>query len=120
VLRSALAPAWLQALDGAAVGRLEDTRQAKRLIADDGAELLSAHLACFAFARPDAGAALLHAARARAAGIGLPALFVCVAPTDAPALTAALALPGVVVAPATVYGVGLDAGPDWNFNTSEI
>jgi predicted N-acetyltransferase YhbS len=118
--RSEVDPAWLVAPDGAACGRLEDTRRAKRLFADTGSEMVSAHLSCFAFRTPDAGAVLLRAARARAARLGFPALFAAVDAADAPGLRAALGDSGAVEAPATVYGTGLAAGPAWHVNTAEV
>jgi len=56
--RSETSPLWLLEPDGSACGRLEDTRRAKRLIADDGVEMRSAHLSCFAYQDPRAGAVL--------------------------------------------------------------
>jgi hypothetical protein len=118
--RSETAPAWLMHPDGLACGLLEDTRRGKRLFADDGTEMCSAHLSCFAFRGPAAGAELLHAARRLAARRGFPALFVSVAEPDAEALGQALGPVERVTAPATVYGAGLPEGPAWNINTSEI
>jgi hypothetical protein len=118
--RSETASVWLMLPDGSACGRLEDTRRAKRLLADDGSELRSAHLACFACRTPEAGAELVHAALPRAARAGFPAVFVAVPEAEADRLRERLGLRDVVVAPATVYGTGLESGPDWNVNTSEI
>ncbi len=118
--RSEMPPTWLLAPDGLACGRVEDTRRAKRLVGDDGAELVSGHLACFAARSPEAGAELVRTAGRVAAASGLPALFVAVAAADAPDLVRALGVDGVVDAPATVYGIGLPAGPAWNVNSSEI
>lgn len=118
-LRSEMSSSWLVSPAGDACGLLEDTRRAKRLYADDGAELLSAHLSHFAAATPGAGARLLRAARAEAHRRGLPALFVAVPEADAPALCETLQLPDLVTAPAIVYGAALAAG-EWNLNTAEI
>jgi hypothetical protein len=118
--RSEVAPTWLVRPDGSACGRLEDTRRAKRLFADDGAEMRCAHLSAYAFADARAGAALVSAARRRAGRLGFPAMFVAVAAPEADALCAALAVPGVVRAPATVYGTGLAEGAQWSINTAEI
>jgi hypothetical protein len=104
---------------GRACGRLEDTFRAKRLIADDGSEMRSAHLSSFACQDTRAGIELLHVAQRRTASLGLPALFVAIAAPDAPAFCEALEGRGVVVAPATVFGAGLPAGL-WNINTAEI
>jgi len=115
-----MTPQWLVDPEGLACGLLEDTRRAKRLIADDGSEMLSAHLSFFAFRTPDAGAALLQVARQQTARAGLPAVFVAVAEPDAKALAGALGPVDKVVAPATIYGAELAPGPAWNINTSEI
>jgi hypothetical protein len=98
---------------------LEDTRRAKRLFAEDGSEMLSAHLSYFAFADPESGLELLRIALGHAAARGYPALFVAVSPTVVRELCAGLG-PGVVVAPAVVFGAGLESGREWHINTSEI
>jgi hypothetical protein len=118
--RSETEPAWLMVPGGRACGLLEDTRRAKRLIADDGAEMRSAHLSAFAFRTPADGARLLRAALRLAAGLGHPALFVAVAAQDAAAVREELLPVEGVAAPATVYGIGLEPGPAWNVNTSEV
>jgi hypothetical protein len=118
--RSEIAPVWLTHSDGSACGRLEDTRRAKRLIADDGTEMRSAHLSAFAFGDLRAGVELLREAIRRAGSLGSPALFVAVSLAEAEGIRAAL--PGVeaVAAPATVFGAGLEPFPLWNINTTEI
>jgi hypothetical protein len=118
--RSETAPTWLALPDRGACGLLEDTRRAKRLLADDGQELLSAHLSYFAYRTPAAAARLLRRALAEAARRGFPALFVAVPEADAPAVREQLGGREVVTAPAVVYGAGLAPGPDWNLNTAEI
>jgi hypothetical protein len=118
--RSETEPLWLMVPDGAACGRLEDTRRAKRLIADDGVEMQSAHLSCFAYREPRAGVELLQAALRGAAGRGFPALFVAVAAPEAEVFCRALGNADIVVAPATVFGAGLAPAPLWNINTAEI
>lgn len=118
--RSEMEPLWLMAPNGQACGRLEDTRRAKRLIGDDGMEMRSAHLSCFAYQEAGAGVALLEAARQCAGSRGFPALFVAVAASDAQVIGKALEGTDVVIAPATVFGFGLEPGPLWNLNTAEI
>jgi hypothetical protein len=118
-VRSQGRPTWLMLDDGSACGCLEDTRLAKRLIADDDQEMVSAHLSCFAFARPQDGARLLRSALGRAARRGYPALFVAVDPGDVPDLEPLLPVADVTRAPATVYGHGILAGR-WNIHTSEV
>jgi len=117
--RSATDPLWLMLPDGSACGCLEDTRRAKRLIADDGQEMISAHLSSFAFASAESGARLLTEALALAAERGFPALFTAVDVADVPALEPLLPPVEVVRAPATVYGHGISAG-QWIIHTSEI
>lgn len=118
--RSETEPLWLMTADGRACGRLEDTLRAKRLIADNGEEMRSAHMSCFGYQDPRAGAQLLHVASRFAADRGFPALFVAVAAPEAEAFCLALSDVEVVVAPATVFGAGLEPGPLWNINTAEI
>ncbi len=118
--RSEIRPGWLVAPSGDACGRLEDTRRAKRLITDDGGEMISAHLSCFAYTKIDAGAALLRYALLLATDLGFPALFVAVPRPDADAFRAALAGIEIIDAPATVYGAGFEPGVLWNINTAEI
>ncbi len=118
--RSLLTPIWLVTPDGSACGCLEDTRWAKRLVANDGLEIMSAHLSAFAFRDAGDGAALIRAACAQAALLNYPALFVAVAQADAQALHAALGDINVVYAPATIYAHGFSPGPAWNIHSSEI
>jgi hypothetical protein len=118
--RSEMTPEWLVSLDRSACGRLEDTRRAKRLFADDGSEMSSAHLSCFAYRDERAGVELLRAALSRAGSLGYPALFVAIAAPTAAALVAELGDVQHVTASATVYGSGLKPGPLWNINTAEI
>jgi hypothetical protein len=118
--RSEMEPLWLMEPNGQACGRLEDTRRAKRLIDDDGVEMRSAHLSCFAYQNLRAGVKLLRSALRHAAGRGLPALFVAVAAPEAENFSQPLEGMGVVLAPATIYGSGLEPGPIWNINTAEI
>jgi hypothetical protein len=118
--RSETAPTWLVHPDRLACGVVEDTRRAKRLIADDGTELRSVHLSRFAFRTAEAGAELLRVALRRGGRLGFPALFVSVAVPEADQLREVLGEAEVVVALATVYGSGLAPGPAWNINTSEI
>ncbi len=118
--RSLTSPVWLMLADGSACGCLEDTRNGKRLVADDGQEMVSGHLSCFAFRDPGAGVHLLEMALAQAAALGYPALFVAVDSGDAPAFDSLLpAGVEVVRATATVFGHNLAAGA-WLIPTSEI
>jgi len=119
--RSEMRSMWLVHANGEACGRLEDTRRAKRLYAGDGSEILSAHLSCFAFSDVAAALQLLGEARRRASKEGFPALFVAVPDSVATVLCAALGKLECLVAPATVYGTGVDrpAAP-WYIHSAEI
>jgi hypothetical protein len=118
--RSEMDPVWLVHPDGSSCGRLEDTRRAKRLVADDGTEMCSAHLSGFAFQVRRAGVELLREALRRAGLLGFPALFVAVAAPEAEGVRTALEGVGAVAAPATVFGTGLEPFPFWNINTAEV
>lgn len=118
--RSETAPLWLVAPDGSACGRFEDTRRAKRLITNDGSEMLSAHLSCIGYASHAALARLLKGACGVAAIRGFPALFVAVPLEEANEVLAHLNEPGVVVAPATVFASGFEPNQPWAINTAEI
>lgn len=118
--RSGTEPLWLLEPGGSACGRLEDTSRAKRLITDDGLEMRSAHLSCFAYRDPQAAVELLRVALRHTADRGLPALFVAIAAGEAGELCRQLEGIEVVLAPATIYGAGLQPGPIWNINTAEI
>lgn len=118
--RSQSPPQWLMLPDGSACGCIEDTLQAKRLFADDGEEMRSMHLSCFAYGSIGSGAELVRAAMQSAGQLGFGALFVAIAEPEAAGFAAALAEPPLAVAPATIFGTGLATGPLWNINTSEI
>ena len=118
-LRSELAPLWLVAPGGRACGRLEDTRRAKRLVADDGVEMRSAHLSCCAWTNLAALAELVSVACRAAAERGSPALFVAVPADLGEPLRRAVASEAVL-APATVYGTGFEPGAPWSIDTAEI
>ena len=118
--RSEMAPVWFVQPQGLSCGRLEDTRRAKRLFDSGGQEMRSAHLACFAWATPSAALEVLGAARAHAARLGFPHLFVAVSQTDMKSLEPVINGIDKVIAPATIYGVGLPGESEWSINTSEI
>lgn len=119
-IRSETEPLWLADSAGAACGLLEDTRRAKRLWADDGTELVSAHLSCFAFSAIPAGQTLLARAASLAAERGFPALFAAVANVDAGQFIVECERRGGLIAHASVYGAGLPTGSAWHVNTAEI
>lgn len=119
--RSAISVQWWATKDRRACGRLEDTRRAKQLFRDDGDEMVSAHLAAFAYSAPESANDLLGAACTSAAEAGIPALFVAL-PDSVDALPAALARPAapVVASSATIYAAGVERRWPWNIFTSEI
>jgi len=113
--RSEMSPLWLTAPDGSACGRLEDTRRGKRLIADDGSEMMSAHLSCIGYRDAATLAELLRVACGAAASRGFPAVFAAVPPQ-----LADVRIAGTVVAPATVFAAAIEPGGLWSVNTAEI
>jgi hypothetical protein len=114
--RSEMKPIWLVEPGGRACGRLEDTRRAKRLIADDGTEMVSAHLSCFAYENVSVGVDLIRRALRC---IVAPALFVAVPDSEVEPMARRLPVEAVR-APATIYGTGVPFGPEWSINTAEI
>jgi hypothetical protein len=117
--RSQIRPVWLMNRDGSACGMLEDTRKAKRLINEDGLEMVSGHLSYFAFKNAAAGAELLREALGLLPAFGLPALFVAVCEPDSQSLCRILTNVPILPAAATVFGTGLIPGL-WNINSAEI
>jgi len=127
--RSKMRPrAWL--LDGGrACGLLEDTRLAKRLYLDDGAELVSGHLSCLAFQDPRAAIDVIRAALSECASQGIPGLFMALPDRRAELLsaspewqewTAACPRDAVMSTGASIWGSGLESGFDWYLHTAEI
>jgi len=122
-LRSANHPSYLLLPDGSACAMIEDTRLAKRLFQGDGQEMLAVHLSKFTYAHPSAGARIIRQALARCASRALaPAMFVAIPHGDLARFRQLLAdLPGMVEAPAAIYGTGFNgAAENWSINTSEI
>jgi len=118
--RSECRPQWLLAPDGSACGRLEDTRRAKRLIEAGGSEMMTAHLSSFAYRDVPSGAKLLRAALAGSRRLGFPAMFVALVAEDAAPLLRCMSGVPVLVAPATIFGIGIPPGLSWSINTAEI
>ena len=85
-----------------------------------GSEMRSGHLSYFASSSTEDAVELLSEAVRLAGLAGDPALFVSVAADDHARLADAWGRSDTVLAPATVYGGGLDDGADWNINSSEI
>ena len=119
-VRSDMTPVWLVAPDGSACGRLEDTRRAKRLIASDGTEIISAHLSCIGYRDIRSLAALLRVAQIATRESGYPALFAAISAEAASDVLEALDEPGIAVAPATLFASGIECGLKWSINSAEI
>ena len=119
-LKSRFPVAWLSTPSAGAVGRLEDTELAKRLVRDDGAPIRLAHLGDFAFADLNSAAALLHAAVAMAAERGFGALMVSMPPSKSRLLDQFLRDRGATLATATIFGLRTAHDGEWHVNSSEI
>ncbi len=120
VLRSRMEPLWLMAANGSACGRLEDTLNAKHLMTADGGELISMHLACFAWLHPATAAQLLRSSLTETHHRGCPALFVCLTVSDWHELRPLLHDLTLQASTAFIFGHGLPASADWIINSSEI
>jgi hypothetical protein len=121
-LRSEMKPAWLIASNGQACAMLEDTRNAKRLITNDGKEIANAHLSYFAYKDLPSAIELLMFACQLISTTQHSGLFVSVAESDTNQLIKALKGWNLIVAPATVFGFEFEFETKfpWNINTAEI
>lgn len=127
--RSVMRPrCWLHASESAC-GLLEDTRLAKRLYVDDGAEMVSGHLSCLAFQDPRAAVDLIQMALSACAPHGIRALFMALPDHRADELssspawkewTAGWPQGAVLSTGAAIWGTGLESGFDWYLHTAEI
>lgn len=118
-LRSAMKPFHLASASRNAVGRIEDTRLAKRLFISPDNEIRAAHLTGFAFATAADGAELFQRAATICAEQNIPTLFAAVPESSAAAMQTAMGNAEVLFVTATVFGCGLRAG-DWWVDTAEI
>jgi hypothetical protein len=112
--------AWLTTPSGTAVGRLEDTHRAKRLVRNDGVPLPLAHLACFAYADAESAMSLLDSAMGLARGRGFETLMVSMPPVRSRELSERLQAAQASLATATVFGVRTEHCSEWHINSSEI
>lgn len=129
-MRSLAPPQWLASPNRQAVGLLEDTRQAKRLLeaprpfscalGGESWEMNVSHLSHYAWLEEECGIALLRQALARSTKRGFDAMFTAASFAAAEAIESRLGAEEVIRACAGIYGAGLDAGMIWNLNTSEI
>jgi len=109
-VRSMMVPTLIEV--GDALGVLLDTRRGKRLWDQDGAEMVSAHLAGIRAGSADGLRVLIRAALDAAAALSFPAMFLAL--PDGPGMAA---LPEASAA--SIYGVGLPAGA-WLIDSAEI
>ncbi len=130
-MRSLSPPQWLAAPNCQAVGLLEDTRQAKRLLESPrlfsgnsndskSLEMRVSHLSHCAGLEGDDGIALLQQALSLSTKRGFDAMFTAASFATAETIVARIGDEGILRACADIYGAGLDAGMVWNLNTSEI
>ena len=130
-MRSLSPPQWLATPNRKAVGLLEDTRQAKRLLESsrtfsgnssggESLEMRVSHLSHCAWLEEDDGIALLQQALTLSTKRGFDAIFTAASLAAAETIVARLGAEGILRACAGIYGAGLDAGMIWNLNTSEI
>jgi hypothetical protein len=117
--RSLSPPRGFVSEDNAACGVLEDTRRAKRLLLDDGREMLVAHLSQFAYRTAADGVRLIRHVLSECVA---PAMFVAVPEQDAADFRALLGESrGITEASATIFATGVDnACGKWHIGTSEI
>ncbi len=120
--RSSIEPIWF-ASSGAS-GCLEDTRKVKRLIRDNGSEIVAAHLSNFAYTNVDAAASMINCAATLAAAQNFQCLFVSFPWQDCLPIVQSLPQLKVMVASATIYAHApahaLTAGSPWFIHSSEI
>lgn len=116
--RSQISPLWL-ATTGAS-GCLEDTRKVKRLVKNDGSEIVAAHLSNFAYSDVNAAALMINSAATLAALQHFQCLFVSFPWQDCQSIVQALPALNMLVASATVYAHALTAGNPWFVHSSEI
>ena len=130
-MRSLAPPQWLAAPNGKAVGLLEDTRQAKRLLETprpfpgafsngESLEMNVSHLSHCAWLEDGDGIALLQQALSHSTKYGFDAMFTAASFAAAETIVARFGAEELIRASAGIYGTGLDAGMIWKLNTSEI
>ena len=119
-IRSRMEPVPLSEVGGGASGLLEDTRASKRLVDEDGKEIVSGHLSFLKYKNPEVAGALIEAACERCREMGYPKLFVSVSNECVEDLKSALAGLKYQTATATVYATGLDSVGPWRVNSAEI
>lgn len=120
-LRSTVQPQWWLSEDGQSCALLEDTRSAKRLVYDDGKEIMSAHLSAFAYSDPRSAHHLIQAICHRLVAWDCPGLFLSL-PKSISSLPELLEHPSrnSIITGATVYGNDPSMAGNWNIFTAEI
>jgi hypothetical protein len=123
-LRSQTTPCYFttSSPQGDGCGVLEDTRLAKRLLCDDGSEMVVGHLSSFIYNSLAAGIAVLQTALVQAHSVGIPLLFVPIPLNAVSSYLNALSSAEyeVIQAPASIYGIGFPTNHYWFINSSEI
>jgi hypothetical protein len=120
-IRSEHPPTALACAEGSACGLLEDTRLGKRLLLGPGQEIRAAHLSRLAWRTPEDGARLIRQACHGCADWGVPNLFLALSEAGTTDLMPLLGGLRYQVAPATVYGCGLDEeASEWWVDSAEI
>ena len=113
-------PVGLIDSSGDACAVLEDTLESKRLFSDRGEELLSGHLSTFAYRCPLAAARIVEAALNLCWERGISALFFSVSKANLVDWNELCNISHATRTGATIYGLGLPKGLNWNINTSEV
>lgn len=118
--RSRHTPAWISTCDERAIGRIEDTSRAKRLVRDNGSERRIGHVAHFAARDADAAHRWLDDARRCAASRGYETLMVSLPESISQLLTPAFTAHQARLATASLYGLWLREPHPIHVNSSEI
>jgi hypothetical protein len=112
-------PTGLLSNRGAACGILTDTLESKRLYSGS-TELVSAHLSQFAYDRLEDGIDVVRTALRLCSERDIPALFLSLPQTKLAEWKEHEHYPHSTFSGATIYGLGLEPGHQWNINTSEV
>lgn len=126
--RSQIEPTWFAS--AGASGCLEDTRKVKRLVRDNGSEIVAAHLSNFAYTEVDSAAEMINTAATLAAAQNFQCLFVSFPWQESLPIVQALPNLKVMVASANIYAHApaqaytqtykWTAGSPWFIHSSEI
>lgn len=118
--RSQISAIWLKTKENSACGRLEDTRIAKRLITEEGEEIISAHLSYFAYRDQISAKRLICMAQYYAFEQDIPYFFVSIDTTEVAPFLDFFEKLQAYPASATIYGKNFEKELLWSVNTAEI